>query len=322
MFDKLIARRQVWLSLILAVILAAAAIGYQAMLKEVTIAVNDDRQEIATFKPTVKELLQEQGISLAPGDLVRPNLDAHLEDGLEVSITRAFEVKIVDGKTVITRKTTPASVETLLAAAGITLNEQDQVNPGQQAVIGGPTQVTVTRIAEELITTQEKLEPSTIYQNDPDLEKGLTVVAQKGQAGLREKTIKITYANGQETGRQVVKEKVIKEPQPKIVRRGTLQLASREGQELQFREVREVVATAYSPTGNNTYTGTRPKKGTVAVDPGVIPLGTKLYIENYGYGRAEDIGSAIKGNRIDLFFGTEAEALKWGRKSVKVYILQ
>ena len=67
--------------------------------------------------------------------------------------------------------------------------------------------------------------------------------------------------------------------------------------------------------------------GVVAVDPSVIPLGTKLYIEavdgswTYGYAVAGDTGGAIKGNRIDLFFNSNAEAMSFGRRQAKVYVL-
>ncbi|MDU5377137.1 3D domain-containing protein, partial [Peptoniphilus lacydonensis] len=87
-------------------------------------------------------------------------------------------------------------------------------------------------------------------------------------------------------------------------------------------------ATAYDPTaGSTTATGTRARVGSVAVDPKVIPLGSKLYIESmdgfqsYGYATAEDTGGAIKGNRIDLFYGSNREANNFGRRNVKVYVL-
>ena len=80
-------------------------------------------------------------------------------------------------------------------------------------------------------------------------------------------------------------------------------------------------ATAYTHTGNRTATGINPYRGVIAVDPKVIPLGTELYVEGYGYGEALDTGGAVKGNRIDLFFETKSEALNWGRRDVQVYIL-
>lgn len=101
-----------------------------------------------------------------------------------------------------------------------------------------------------------------------------------------------------------------------------------------------MVATAYDlsfestgklpgmPDYGITASGTKARVGAVAVDPTVIPLGSQLYIEyadgtgSYGYATAEDTGSAIKGNRIDLFFNTYQECINFGRRSVVVYVLE
>ena len=58
------------------------------------------------------------------------------------------------------------------------------------------------------------------------------------------------------------------------------------------------------------------------MDPSVIPLGTRLYVEGYGYATADDIGSAIKGDRIDVFFESQGDCVRWGRRYTKVYVLQ
>lgn len=91
----------------------------------------------------------------------------------------------------------------------------------------------------------------------------------------------------------------------------------------------DMEATAYDPgpmscgprAAGYTYTGMRAGYGLVAVDPRVIPLHTRLYVPGYGEALAEDIGSAIKGNRIDLGFDTYHEAIQYGRRMVRVYIL-
>jgi resuscitation-promoting factor RpfB len=77
-------------------------------------------------------------------------------------------------------------------------------------------------------------------------------------------------------------------------------------------------ATAYTWTGNKTATGTWPSRGTVAVDPEVIPLGTKLHIEGYGEAIAADTGGDIKGNRVDLYMESEDECWEFGRQQVEV----
>ncbi|MGF7185227.1 3D (Asp-Asp-Asp) domain-containing protein [Desulfitispora alkaliphila] len=88
------------------------------------------------------------------------------------------------------------------------------------------------------------------------------------------------------------------------------------------KEVYTMEATAYTHTGNPTATGIYPYVGVVAVDPNVIPLGSKLYIEGYGFGLAADTGGAIKGDIVDVFMDTREEALQWGRRNVNVYLME
>ncbi len=91
-----------------------------------------------------------------------------------------------------------------------------------------------------------------------------------------------------------------------------------------------VSASAYTASCKGcsgiTRTGLNLKKNpglkVIAVDPRVIKLGTKVYVEGYGYAVAGDIGSAIKGKKIDVFIPTKSAALRWGRKNVKIKILK
>ena len=92
--------------------------------------------------------------------------------------------------------------------------------------------------------------------------------------------------------------------------------ASRGGERILTME-----ATAYTWTGQRTASGTWPAVGTVAVDPQVIPLGTRLWIEGYGEAVALDTGGLVKGNIIDVYLPTEDECWQWGRRMVEVRIL-
>ena len=100
---------------------------------------------------------------------------------------------------------------------------------------------------------------------------------------------------------------------------------SHDGVPNKYSRVLTMQASAYSAqdpgNGNYTATGSRLKKGIVSVDPKLIPLGTRLYIEGYGYALADDVGGAIKGHRIDLAYDSRSEALQFGRQTVKVYVL-
>lgn len=93
-----------------------------------------------------------------------------------------------------------------------------------------------------------------------------------------------------------------------------------------------MVSTGYCPCklccepwdNGLTYTGDKAGRGCIAIDPeaGILKMGQKLYVEGYGHGVANDIGSAIKGWEIDLCFPTHQEAINWGRQLVKVYVLE
>ncbi|BBN99360.1 3D domain-containing protein [Sporolactobacillus terrae] len=84
-----------------------------------------------------------------------------------------------------------------------------------------------------------------------------------------------------------------------------------------------VSATAYCEMGR-TATGynykKHPKAKAIAVDPRVIPLGSKVYIPGYGYAIARDTGGRIKGKIIDVHFKTRKQAIKWGRKKLKIRV--
>jgi 3D (Asp-Asp-Asp) domain-containing protein len=91
-----------------------------------------------------------------------------------------------------------------------------------------------------------------------------------------------------------------------------------------------VSASAYTASCKGcsgvTSTGINLKKNpglkVIAVDPSVIKIGTKVYVEGYGYAIAGDTGGAIRGNKIDVFIPNKSDALKWGRKTVKIKILK
>jgi 3D (Asp-Asp-Asp) domain-containing protein len=107
---------------------------------------------------------------------------------------------------------------------------------------------------------------------------------------------------------------------PVEVTRPIVKAASRASTERSaYREI-IVEATAYTYAGSRTATGTWPSRGTVAVDPKVIPLGTRLYIEGYGPGVACDTGGAIRGKKVDLYMASRGECISWGRRIVIVRI--
>ena len=168
-------------------------------------------------------------------------------------------------------------------------------------------------------------------RKDNSLKEGVRQIAKRVTSLLRRLCRLLRkMAGGSQEG--PAKER-IKEPKKQIVAVGTKEtvytMTTSRGREIRYTKVKQMVATAYYPGPEscgkyaNGYTATGKKAGfgVVAVDKRVIPLGTRLYIEGYGYAEAADVGSAIRGDRIDLCFDTYREAKMFGKKTVKVYIL-
>lgn len=316
-------RQNIALSIVVLVFLFSLGLAVYAWArKDVTLVVDGKTKEVTTFKGQVRGLLSQEGIELKPGDKVSWDLDAPLKDGMSIEIIRAFPVEVLADGQKITVNTTPQTVGKILELAEVTLGPHDQVEPDVSMVLEGPGKIKVSRISYKEIVREKVIPYPVTREKNSNLDKGVTKVVQRGQNGLEKEIIKVTYQDGKEIKREVVKREVVKKPVPQRIAYGTRTTVSRGGHQLEYRKSLTVVATAYSPTGNRTYSGTVPRRGTVAVDPKVIPLGSKLYIDGYGYGKALDVGSAIKGNRIDVFMETEREARKWGSRKVKVYILK
>lgn len=294
-----------------------------ALQKPVSIGV--DGKVIKTrvlFAGTVKDILEDKDIKLGKQDLVEPALNTGLKKNMRIAITRAFKIKVLaDGKTQEIL-TTPVPIKEAVTRAGVKLGDKDIVKTLPVTMVVPGQEIEVIRVSEKNIVEEAPLPYQVERTSDPTLEKGLTKTVRAGKNGIAKNTIRITFYNGTEAKRDVVNIETVREPQNKIVAMGSITEASRGGQRFNFREARYMVASAYTYTGSRTSTGKNPAVGMVAVDPQVIPMGSRLYVEGYGYALAADRGGAIKGDRLDLFMEEEAQCLRWGRKSVKVYILQ
>ncbi|WP_265328892.1 cell wall-binding protein EntB [Bacillus mycoides] len=148
---------------------------------------------------------------------------------------------------------------------------------------------------------------------------------EKVKEEAKAKSQEIAKAKEEAQAREIEKAKAKEATKTQEVSKNNTQSAKRE---------LTVVATAYTadPSENGTYGGrvltamghdltTNPNMRIIAVDPKVIPLGSKVWVEGYGEAIAGDTGSAIKGNRIDVLMGSKSKAMNWGRQTVKVKIL-
>ncbi len=234
----------------------------------------------------------------------------------------------VDGGTVVTRAPFPR-LESILQDAGVELGGKDRAEAKIVTGEGNIPEINVVRVRNRIVGEEEPIPFPVRRVGDLHLAPGETRVLSPGRPGVLLKKFEVTTENGQEVARKELGSEVIKKPVPRIIAYGARttpevrQTASRDdGPGGNARRVIRVVATAYTHTGNPTATGVMPYVGGVAVDPDVIPLGSRLYIEGYGPARAVDTGGLIKGNRIDLFFDSAAECYKWGKREVNVYVME
>lgn len=309
----------------LGVVVAAGIIlaGFFYNRHEVRIYADGKEMNLVMRGGTVADAVKKAKIPLGAKDIIEPSLKTPLTDDLQVRITRLFNVTLADNGTTAEHWVPTGTVGDTLAKIGIKLNPGDNVIPALEKKISAGQIIEVIRLSHCYTNQSVKVPFKVERRNDNSMERGLTRTVRQGQDGLIQKTIKITLNNGREVKREVIGQKVVRDPVNKIVAVGTVRTKTvSRGETLRFSRVITMNATAYTYTGHRTASGAHPYKGVVAVDPDLIPLGAKLYIEGYGYATALDIGSSIRNNRIDLFFESVKEARSWGRRSVKVYILQ
>ena len=183
------------------------------------------------------------------------------------------------------------------------------------------------------LTLREPIPYTTQRNSTTQLRSGSTRILRKGANGTKETTYRVTARmDGAEVRREVVAARIIQKPVPEIREEGARSaLPSRGGYVRGYRSGQRIVTmipTYYDPyhcggSGKGrTRSGLQGGYGVVAVDPHFIPLGTRLYIEGYGYAVAADTGGAIRGNRIDLGIDVRHDASKiQSMKPVKVHIL-
>lgn len=335
--DKL--NGKIALSLSAAIVtVSCCGIAY-AVPNNITITDTDSNPvQVKTNDTRVGKILSKQGIVLNEGDRVNYALNDEVGDNAVIEIVRAIGVKIVymgETRDVVTAET---SVAKILAEQGIAVNSNYDVYPETYAkVVDGDT-ITVIAHDTHNVTVHEEIDYSTTEVENASLAAGERVVTQQGVKGIKEYVYSITYQDGIEVSKVLVSESTLSDPIDEIVEYGPESVwqlgVVPASAPTNYTKVMEFTATAYdaSPADNGqwagkTSTGMPLTYGVVAVDPKVIPYGTKMYIESvdgkykYGYAIAGDCGGAIKGNKVDLFFESRSTCYEFGRRAVKIYFL-
>ncbi|WP_419182327.1 ubiquitin-like domain-containing protein [Paenibacillus radicis (ex Xue et al. 2023)] len=317
--------------------------------KKVSVVVNGQESVVYTKQWVLQSLLDEQGISVGEHDRLSAELGAKLKSGDRIAIEHAQPVHLTaDGETK-TLYTVAKTVGTALSELKVPVGELDKVSPAIDANLAENRAIQIVRVKKETEEVTEPIAFDVEKKNDPQLVKGKEQIVQEGQEGLLLKTKEKLFEDGKLVSEQVVDEKVKSESINKIVAIGTknpvvvlsasspnLQDVMKSGVSFGVKQViNNVTLTAYSAgassTGKSaehpqyglTSSGTRVTEGrTIAVDPKVIPLGWWVYIDGLGFRRAEDTGSAVKGNKVDVYFDNNDYANRFGTKrGYTIYVI-
>lgn len=326
------------LSCIVSLVVIFCLLTSFVVLKLNFVTILEDGVQIDSFT-TVKseqaELLTAAGLTVSEDDKVVTTLDGQ---NIRVEISRAFAVSIHTDKEILTVMAVLGdTVADVLAKAEVSYKENDRLSHELTDGVSPAMEITLVRCTTKTVTVTEPIAFSAITHESDAYYKGVTKVTQKGIEGEKTLTYTVVYENGKEVRRTLTNTEVTKKAQDQITLVGTKQrsFSSSFGQKMSAEELEgakciTVEATAYCNTsdgGQVTALGKPTGFGIVAVDPRVIPLGSKLYITSadgsyvYGYCIAGDTGGAIKGHRVDLFLGSESECRAFGRRPMQVYIL-
>jgi 3D (Asp-Asp-Asp) domain-containing protein len=286
-----------------------------------------------TSARTVGDFLKERGITVGPADYVHPSLDTPVSPDMQIEYSASVPVTLANGGDRRSIATNAADIGALLEERGIRLGTYDKVSPSlADPVVAGET-IRVTHIAKWISAQTIRIAPKTVRGIDFALPPGKTKIISPGRPGERVAIISFTNTDGK-LSKRVLASHVLRLPRVRIIAEGVgtyaafADFAQRGLQKTAYiaANAMDMIATAYTAScagcSGYTATGYRAGRGIVAVDPRVIPLGTKLFIPGYGFAIAGDTGGAIVGNRIDLGFNSYGDAIQFGRRPIKVYTLR
>ena len=290
-------------SLIFILIFGVSVMATEIDMKSVEITMsNGYTMTVVTTKTNVAEILKDNNIYLEEDEKVNPGLESDITENKKITITNKSEQEVQIAKI------SESGIETSL----------DEILKSYSPII------------EKIVVEQETIPYETITK---DASEGAAdkknKVIQSGEDGIKEITYKVKYQNNEEIEKIKLSEQIIKQPVNKIVQIQKNITTSRSGSTITTTgETKIFKITAYCPCSKCcgkktgiTASGTRATAGRTVAASSQYAFGTKLLINGKVY-TVEDRGGAIKGNKIDIYMNTHAEALAWGVKYLPVQVAQ
>lgn len=306
---------------------------------KITINNGSDTLVVPLAKGTVADALKKAEITLADNEISVPALDSKITGDTEINIYKTKTVSVTaDGKTKDV-KLALVNVYDALNYAGYEVDDDDILSTSHSDDVENINAVTIKRVTYKTESTKEKIAYDTVKKNSDKVELGETKVKTEGKDGEKIVTREVKYIDGKKSSNKIVAEKTIKEPVDKVVLVGTKGAATSggagtftdsNGATVAYSQMLTGSGTAYTaPAGAGTATGVPAYHGGVAVNPNIIPYGSKLYIVStdgsfvYGYATAVDTGGALMDGSaiVDCFYNTYDECVNFGRRDVNVYVI-
>lgn len=328
------------------VMFGPTGVGVITASADTTYMINDNGKVsyYTTSATDPADVLDEAGLELGIDDTYTMT-ESNGYPGIYVQ--RVQTVTIDNGGQILRTGTYGETVESLLSRLNVTWDEDDTISEDLGADTYDGMTITISRKTYATESFSKTIPNATEYREDPNLPEGQEELVIAGSDGEMLCTARVTYENGQEVDREIISDQVTVEPVNQVIAVGTAPVAATEGEltigdgvivtpdgdVLTYTGHKTMVATAYSCEATGGYgitaTGTRARVGAIAVDPHVIPYGTRMFIVTqdgsvvYGIATAEDTGHPdyICGNRIDLYYDTIAECVNFGVRNCDVYIL-
>lgn len=332
--------RRVFAAVLMCAVAVSMATGISVHSHVVTVNDGDDSRVVFTMHNDPYRVLSAAGVTLEEHDAISVDVSSDVID-----VDRAVTVEVqADGLSTLVHLT-EGTVQDALSKAGVTVGSYDTVNRKLDTAVTEDMLVTVDRVAYEEYTVKKSVDYEIVYKYTGVLRPGQSRVQTAGVEGERTITYRNTIVNGKVVETTQVGDKITKKPVNKVILKGTklgtpiskapfdIEL-DEGGQPVKYKKLLSGTCTAYTDdegdSGSWTATGKHVAVGLVAVNPKVIPYGTKLWITSadgsivYGYAIAADTGGALKSNKVlvDLFMDTLTECNAFGRRKMNVYILE
>ncbi len=331
------------LSLMLPMVMLTMLLSQTVFARNTYVITDGERVHVHTsYASDPAAVLDEAGVELSENDFYT----TQESDGVsEITVQRSQIVTVENCGETLEVTSYGEPVQALLQRLGIPCTGEYQVDTALDAMTYDGMKVQVDWLLTSTESYTVELPYETETRQEPSLPEGQETVLQEGKNGQAICTAQVSYKNARETGRELVEQTVTVEPQNRIVLVGTGEAVGAQegpvfgdgyivlttGEVLTYTHTDVYKATAYTSwiedvTGT-TATGTKARVGAVAVDPDLIPYGTRMFIVTndgqyiYGIATAEDCGGGVNGKHIDLFFDTVDECFQFGVRNITIYFL-